>query len=433
MNKSKRSKERARGIYHEAIVGPRLKNHPYLRDIQAFLGSAIVSSLIQVVIYIYIVTRTGRSDWSNIVTASLVIALVPFLSAAVLTAFRRNEAPIGTAVVVSLCIYSFGITTLSALRIPISYVGLLWCAPVVAALSAYGNLRFNRLKNTGNIALAPFPGALDVAREIGAHVLPDGAEAPPDGIETLLIDPFFHHSEAWSALLARCYLEGVEVVPWTRYTEVRYGRLNVATFDVSHLVYSPSQLLYARTKRFLDICFVLLTLPVTLVLGLLVSAYIYARDGGPVIFVQIRRGYGGQRFRMYKFRTMYKRSAGGATSHNDKRIIPGCRSIRKYRLDEIPQLFNILRGDMSLIGPRPVAEYVARKTELSEPKYSFRSLVLPGITGWAQVCSGYAENTSQEVEKLSYDLYYIKHLSFDLDLLILFKTIRTVVLGSGGR
>jgi lipopolysaccharide/colanic/teichoic acid biosynthesis glycosyltransferase len=102
-------------------------------------------------------------------------------------------------------------------------------------------------------------------------------------------------------------------------------------------------------------------------------------------------------------------------------------------LDELPQLVNILTGNMSLIGPRPVAEYVARSTERKEPKYSFRSLVLPGITGWAQVKSGYAETTDQEVEKLAYDLYYIKHQSFDLDLLVLFKTVQTVMLGVGAR
>ena len=107
--------------------------------------------------------------------------------------------------------------------------------------------------------------------------------------------------------------------------------------------------------------------------------------------------------------------------------------LRKLRLDELPQLFNILRGDMSLIGPRPVAEYVAKSSERVEPKYALRSLVLPGITGWAQVTSGYAATTEEEIEKLSYDLYYIKNLSFDLDLIVLFKTIRTVLFGSGAR
>ena len=152
-----------------------------------------------------------------------------------------------------------------------------------------------------------------------------------------------------------------------------------------------------------------------------------------MLFVQVRRGYGGRRFRMYKFRTMYKGTSGGSTSVGDRRIIPGFRLVRKLRFDELPQIYNILKGDMSLIGPRPVAEYVSRSSEAVEPKYALRSLVLPGITGWAQVTSGYAGTTSEEIEKLSYDLYYIKHLSLDLDLLVLFKTFKTVMFGFGAR
>ena len=222
-------------------------------------------------------------------------------------------------------------------------------------------------------------------------------------------------------------------MPWTRYLEIRHGRLDIDSFDISHLNYSPSQLLYARFKRGLDIFAVIVSLPLTIPIAVFVALFLYFLDGNPVIFVQIRRGFGGNRFRMYKFRTMYKGTAGGSTTIADARIMPGCRLIRKLRFDELPQLLNILRGDMSLIGPRPVAEYVARASERVEPKYALRSLVLPGITGWAQVTSGYAATTDEELEKLSYDLYYIKHLSFDLDLLVLFKTVRTVLFGAGAR
>jgi len=121
------------------------------------------------------------------------------------------------------------------------------------------------------------------------------------------------------------------------------------------------------------------------------------------------------------------------TIAGDNRIIPGCALLRKLRLDELPQLYNIVIGDMSLIGPRPGAVYISRQMEKIEPKYAFRCLVKPGITGWAQVTSGYAGTVEQEIEKLSYDLYYIKHLSFDLDTLIVFKTIQTVLFRKGAR
>src|SRR5690606_24639301 len=224
-----------------------------------------------------------------------------------------------------------------------------------------------------------------------------------------------------------------EIMPWTRFIEIRHGRVHVPAFELSDLAYTPSQLLYARAKRLLDVSFVLVTLPLTLPIAAFAASYIWLRDGGSVVFVQHRRGFGGRVFRMYKLRTMFKGTAGGSTIPGDARIIPGCHLLRKLRIDEIPQLYNILIGDMSLIGPRPVAEYVARSTARQEEKYFLRNLVLPGITGWAQVTSGYAATTEEELEKLAFDLYYIKHLSFDLDLQILFKTVKTVLFGTGAR
>lgn len=427
------SDQQDRGLYHHSVIGPRMRTHRYWRELAVFLRPASLAASLQTAVYLYVLIRANRSDWVNIGVTVLAISLVPFLTAAVLTAFRRNEAPIATGVIVGVAIFSMVVSVLSALRVPISYTALLWCLPISTAISTYANLRFNRLKNLDHVAIAPFPDMDETMRGIDGVTYLSGPTASVEGVQTLLIDPLYHHSAVWSGLLSRCYLLGVEIVPWTRYAEVRFGRLDVRSFDVSHLVYTPSQLLYARCKRFFDLACVLLTLPITLPLALLTGLYILARDGGPVIFVQIRRGHGGRRFRMYKFRTMYNRRTVGVTRKNDDRIIPGCKTIRKYRLDELPQLFNVILGDMSIIGPRPVAEQVARETEREEPKYALRTLVLPGITGWAQVTSGYAENTIQEVEKLSYDLYYLKHLSFDLDFLVLFKTIRTVLLGSGAR
>jgi lipopolysaccharide/colanic/teichoic acid biosynthesis glycosyltransferase len=425
-------KSSAQGLYHFSAVGPRLRKHRYWREVRSFLGIASLAAILQSVAYVLVMVRANRSDWHNIGAAVLVMSTVPFITGALLSAFRRNESPITTAVLVSLSIFSMAVSALSAMRVPVSYAGFLWCAAIVGAMAAYGNIRYNGQKNASHVAVAPFPGfrTEDGIADLRAIERP---ESLLSGVETLLIDPVYHHSEPWSGLLARCYLEGVEVTAWHQFVERRLGRLNVGAFDLSHLVYTPSQLIYSRLKRVFDTLFVLVTLPVSLPLSAFVALYIYFRDGNPIIFVQIRRGYGGRRFRMYKFRTMYKKSSLGSAMPNDGRIIRGCAFLRRYRLDELPQLINVLRGEMSLIGPRPVAEDVARRTERAEPKYSFRSLVLPGLTGWAQVTSGYATSTEEEVHKLSHDLYYIKHLSFDLDLLILFKTLRTVIMGAGAR
>nr|CAD6596218.1 sugar transferase [Rhizobium sp. Khangiran2] len=382
--------------------------------------------------YVGIVTRAGRNDWHNILITIVALACVPACAAAVLSAFRRHGAPVVSSTIVGTAIFSLAVSTLSALRVPVSYYALLWCYPAIVVMVVYANLRFHRMIDARAVLL-PSARLPEAAQQLGdVKVLP-GPEADLKDIEIILIDPREHYDRAWSALLSRCYLGGIEVLPWTRYLEIQQGRVDVTSFEVTHLNYSPSQVLYARLKRGLDVLAVLISLPITLPLAGLVGLFLYALDGKPVLFVQVRRGYGGQRFRMYKFRTMYKGTGGGSTTMGDVRIMPGCRLLRKLRFDELPQLFNILRGDMSLIGPRPVAEYVAKSSERVEPKYALRSLVLPGITGWAQVTSGYAATTEEEIEKLSYDLYYIKNLSFDLDLIVLFKTIRTVLFGSGAR
>ncbi|MCP8882623.1 sugar transferase [Devosia sp. XJ19-1] len=399
---------------------------------RAFLGPVILAIVVQAVIYTYVITRPGRSDWHNITTAIAALSLVPCFAALILNAFRRNEAPIVVSSVVSAALFSVAVSVLSAMRVPLSYQALVSCLPVTIVLATYANLRVHR-EFEDHVALAPFSRDLELSVELGKIPILRGPDADLKDVETLLIDPLEHHSPEWSRLLATCYLRGVEVMPWTRYLEEKRGRLDVTSFETSHLAYRPGQLLYARLKRFFDLIAAVVTLPITVPLGLLTALYIQARDRGPVLYVQIRRGYGDRRFRMYKLRTMYQGAGGGSTGVKDNRIIPGCRLIRKLRLDELPQIINILQGDMSLIGPRPVAEYVSRSSEAVEPKYALRSLVLPGITGWAQVTTGYAGNTEEELEKLSYDLYYIKHLSLDLDLLILFKTIKTVMFGLGAR
>lgn len=154
---------------------------------------------------------------------------------------------------------------------------------------------------------------------------------------------------------------------------------------------------------------------------------------GPILFVHERAGLGGRRFRLLKFRTM--NPAPGPRSEwagdNGDRITRVGRWLRKYRLDELPQFVNILRGDMDLVGPRPHPASNVDLFAASVPYYWVRSLVRPGATGWAQIRYGYANGLEEETEKMRYDLYYIKHRSLALDLRILIDTIRIVLLGRG--
>jgi lipopolysaccharide/colanic/teichoic acid biosynthesis glycosyltransferase len=177
----------------------------------------------------------------------------------------------------------------------------------------------------------------------------------------------------------------------------------------------------------------------------LAALAIWIETGRPILFVQERMGAFGHPFRLYKFRTM--RPMQGATSEwvcdNNERITRVGAWLRKFRLDELPQLINVLRGDMNLVGPRPhpvgnselisvLARNLSDVSGVGIPYYALRCRVRPGITGWAQVRYGYANNFVEELEKLRYDLYYVKHLSLRLDVRILFETIRVVVRGHDG-
>lgn len=420
------------GLSYVIARGGRTRRHRYFYECKAMFWPVFICTIVQAGIYLGVTMRTGRADWFNVIAAIVVSSLVPMVASALFVALRRHESKIITAAVVTLGLYSVTISMLAALRLPVSYQGFAACVPVTVVFMAYANVRFVRTM-FARVALADFQQAKEIAQDAGGLPILTSPDADLADIEILLIDPREHHNENWSALLAKCYLSGVEIMPWTSFIELMRGRLDVSSFDITHLAYTPMQQLYARTKRALDTFLIIITLPLVIPLAAGVALYIALRDGGPVIFVQLRRGYAGQLFRMYKFRTMYRNQDGGATSVGDSRIISGCGIIRKLRLDELPQLYNVLRGDMSLIGPRPEALDLDRAYERVIPKYPMRQLVLPGITGWAQVNNGYTSSADEARVKLSYDLYYIKHMSLDLDLHVIFRTFRTVFLAIGAR
>ena len=193
--------------------------------------------------------------------------------------------------------------------------------------------------------------------------------------------------------------------------------------------------MYESWKRGLDIVIVVGLSPLWMPLAGLVAAAIWMTMGPPVIFAQDRVGRGGRPFRMYKFRTMSAWEPGPprATEQNDPRVTKIGKILRRYHLDEIPQCWNLLIGDMSLIGPRPEQPQISKFYEDEISGYALRHAIRPGITGWAQIKFGYAANIDETREKLSYDLYYLKYGGWELDLKIAIMTIRAVLLGSNSR
>jgi exopolysaccharide biosynthesis polyprenyl glycosylphosphotransferase len=195
---------------------------------------------------------------------------------------------------------------------------------------------------------------------------------------------------------------------------------------------------YSRTaKRILDLAFALSGLLIFAPLLPLVALLVRRSGPGPVLYRQVRLGQGGNTFEILKFRTM----TDGAEEPGkalwaevcDERVTAVGRFLRRTRLDELPQLWNVLRGDMSIVGPRPERPEFRELLEAEIPFWMQRHIVKPGITGWAQVHHGYTSDVAGAAEKLSYDLYYVKHRSLALDLEIVAKTVRVVLSGNGAQ
>ena len=193
---------------------------------------------------------------------------------------------------------------------------------------------------------------------------------------------------------------------------------------------------YHYFKRLFDVVASTTALIVCAPLFVLVPLLIWMEDGSPLFFRQERVGRDGRRFILFKFRTMRRRADQAEeediyTREGDRRVTSVGRWVRELRLDELPQLWNALKGDISLIGPRPEWSKCAARYEQTIPFYHFRHLVKPGITGWAQVNYPYGESDEDAVEKLKYDLYYIRHYSLKLDAMIVLKTLYTMLFGKG--
>ncbi|MGI0135225.1 MAG: sugar transferase [Candidatus Micrarchaeaceae archaeon] len=201
------------------------------------------------------------------------------------------------------------------------------------------------------------------------------------------------------------------------------------------------KLLMLAIGRLISLCTALTGLTLSFPIMVLIALVVRIDSPGPVLFTQDRIGRGGQRFKLYKFRSMYPtlRKRSEWAGDNADEITRVGKWIRKFRLDELPQFINVVRGDMNIVGPRPhplsnreLFVLVARNMPSCGqqiPYYSLRQSVLPGITGWAQVRYKYANGLDEEIEKLQYDLYYIKHYSPLLDMRILFETLKIVLCG----
>ena len=189
-----------------------------------------------------------------------------------------------------------------------------------------------------------------------------------------------------------------------------------------------------RIKRVMDIFLSLMLLPIAVPLILLASIFIVIESGMPVLFRQTRTGIHGNDFTLVKLRTMVKdaeKDGAQWAQKKDSRITPLGNFLRKTRIDELPQIFNVLNGDMSFIGPRPERPEFNKDLEKQIPHYNLRHIIRPGITGWAQTLYPYGASVEDSRKKLEYELYYIKRYSIWMDFIVVVRTVRTMLFGAG--
>lgn len=255
------------------------------------------------------------------------------------------------------------------------------------------------------------------------------------GCDALMVDRHAVADPERTRKLSHLKLTHVRMYSVERVGEMLTGRVGLAHIDENFLDDYAKHYFYGYLKRLMDILAVMAMAPLALPASVLVALAVRLESRGPAVFRQMRVGLFGRPFVMLKFRSMTTEDDAPAqfAKKQDPRVTRVGRVIRKYRLDEIPQLWNVLTGDMSLIGPRPEQVPMVEQFSQSIPYYPYRHLVRPGLSGWAQVQQGYVGTHEETVTKLSYDLYYVKHCSFALDLLIAVKTLRTLLTGYGAR
>lgn len=377
--------------------------------------------------------------WKDTTSNSMVgNALALFVAAIVLRRFERFPQKNSLAFIlpISLSVFALLLAVLLALRLSYSIKIIAVGLALTLLMLGFQHLLARRSRQL-RLFLVPLGEALSF--ESSGHYTfvklksPSSGEREMDGVVADL------HSDVltpeWERFLSNCALKGIPVYNAMQLKEALTGKVNVKHLIANNFGDLSPSAFHQGFKRFIDIVFLVLVSPIILPIMLVIAIWISLDSPGGPFFVQPRMGLGGKWFNVIKFRSMYVDHQGSHFTEEgeDHRITKVGKIIRKYRLDELPQFWNVLKGDMSLIGPRPESAELAKWYDNEVPFFAYRHVVRPGISGWAQVMHGYAAGVDDMKDKLAYDFYYIKHFSLWLDLLIWYKTIRTVLTGFGSR
>ncbi|MET0307676.1 MAG: sugar transferase [Sphingomonas sp.] len=268
------------------------------------------------------------------------------------------------------------------------------------------------------------------------------ANLPEGGPAGIVVDLRADLPDAWQRMIADAVLVGIPVFHMKQIEEALSGRV-----DIEHMSENQFGLLapspeYRNLKTVIDFVVSVLLLPLLIMPFLLIAAAIKLDSRGPIFFKQPRVGHRGRVFEVYKFRTMHDTQlspdgddarSDAMTKAGDARITRIGRTLRRYRIDEVSQIINVLKGEMSWIGPRPEAVPLSEWYASELPFYQYRHILKPGITGWAQVNQGHVTDLDDAHDKLRFDFYYIKYFSTWIDLLIVIRTCRILISGFGAK
>jgi lipopolysaccharide/colanic/teichoic acid biosynthesis glycosyltransferase/multisubunit Na+/H+ antiporter MnhF subunit len=290
------------------------------------------------------------------------------------------------------------------------------------------------------IAVVPFGAARNIVKIHGVdwHVLERPSLHDTRSCNGIVADFGADLPDEWEAFLADAALAGRIVYQVKQLSESLTGRVELEQLSENSFGSLVPAQGYFYLKSVADFVFALLVLPVVLPLTALIALAIRIDSPGPIFFRQKRIGHAGKAIIIYKFRTMHRVEAedertAAMTQHKDGRITKVGHFLRKIRIDELPQILNVLKWEMSWIGPRPEAQVLSVWYTDEIPFYRYRHVVKPGISGWAQVNQGHVAELGEVHAKLHYDFYYIKYFSPWLDILIFFRTIKTILTGFGSR
>lgn len=337
---------------------------------------------------------------------------------------------------------TFGLTLLLFFMLRFEYSRFLFVMSyILSIVSIYGFFTATRRTQTFRFALVPGGEANRLMTIPGVEWVllksPEMLDRTYDGVVADLRNDFDH---GWMRCITESAVSGIPVYHFKQIHESFTGRIDIEHLSENNLGSLIPGRLYIKLKLVVDWMAAVVVLPLVVPVSLLVALAIRLDSPGPAIFRQKRMGFRGQVFTMYKFRTMTNNPQDESglidqaiTKDGDQRVTRVGRFLRRTRIDEVPQIINILLGEMSWIGPRPEAVLLSEWYESELPFYRYRHIVRPGISGWAQVRQGHVAAADEVLEKLHYDFYYIKNCSLWLDLLIALRTVPTMWGGFGAR